>query len=545
MRRNMTVVAGLCALVAAIVVLSAQVGAQADRAIEISRGYFAANRAAFGLTDPAAELQVRRANTDARGNTHVRFDQYYRGLRVFEGEAIAHVDASGNVTVTSSLHGNLNLDPAARVDRSTATATALRFIGPLGAYEVRDASLVVLPRGARSVVDRVTWHIIVWVENDFEDPAEWHYFVDAGTGQVAFSFNGLETAKGGKPGGGGGGGGTTGPVPGTAKTMYSGSNAITVDQTGSTTFYLRDPNLGGGGKSGAGSFTCDMRNGQALCYYVTGSTTTFGDGLISSTGATAAADAQFGLQTTWDFYKNTFGRIGIDGAGTKTYSRVHYGRGYENAFWSDSCFCMTYGDGQSAFYPLVSLDVAGHEMSHGVMSREANLTYSGESGGLNESNSDIFGTLVEFFANSSADAGDYWIGERIMRSNYPNGSTGSFVQSAALRYMDDPAKDGTSPACWYNGIGNLNVHYSSGPNNHMFYLLANGGTSKCNGAQVTGIGRAAAGAIWYEAIRNNMNADTDYHAARAAALLAAEALFGVTSPEYDAVGAAYSAINVN
>uniref|UniRef100_UPI0013D3529C M4 family metallopeptidase n=3 Tax=Pseudomonadota TaxID=1224 RepID=UPI0013D3529C len=78
------------------------------------------------------------------------------------------------------------------------------------------------------------------------------------------------------------------------------------------------------------------------------------------------------------------------------YNRVHYSRNYNNAYWSDACFCMTYGDGDgTTLRPLVALDVAGHEMTHGVTSRTANLTYSGESGGLNEATSDIFGTMVE------------------------------------------------------------------------------------------------------------------------------------------------------
>src|SRR5438045_8281795 len=112
-----------------------------------------------------------------------------------------------------------------------------------------------------------------------------------------------------------------------------------------------------------------------------------------------------------------FGRNGIDGTGRSAVSLVHYGDLYENAFWSDDCFCMSYGDGGDAFYPMVALDVAAHEMSHGVMSVEANLTYDGESGGLNEANSDIFGTMVEFYANSVADEPDYWIGERMYKSN--------------------------------------------------------------------------------------------------------------------------------
>ena len=206
---------------------------------------------------------------------------------------------------------------------------------------------------------------------------------------------------------------------------------------------------------------------------------------------------------------------------------------------------MTYGDGATTFQPLVSVDVAGHEMSHGVMSTEANLTYSGESGGLNESNSDIFGTLVEFSLTGSPDVPDYWIGERIYKSNW---SGGTFTQTKALRYMDDPAKDGASPACWYSGIGNLNVHYSSGPNNHMFYLLAHGGASKCNGQVVTGIGNDKAARIWYTAMADYMTASTNYAGARAAAISAATALKGqngIGDADLAAVKAAFAAINVN
>ena len=138
----------------------------------------------------------------------------------------------------------------------------------------------------------------------------------------------------------------------------------------------------------------------------------------------AAVDAAYGAANTWDFYKNTFGRNGIRNNGVAAYSRVHYGVNYENAFWDDSCFCMTYGDGGSTFNPLVSLDVAGHEMSHGVTSNTAGLIYSGESGGLNEATSDIFGTMVEFTANNASDPGDYYIGEEIAKERHLPASDG-------------------------------------------------------------------------------------------------------------------------
>ena len=521
--KRLTCLVGVVLAIAAAPLLVSTPSAQSARAVEVSLAHFNANRAVYGLSNPSAELKLRSNRPDIRGVSHVRFDQVYRGLPVFEGEAIAHVDASDDVTVTNALRPNISLDTAARIGRNAAVATAVGFIAPLGQYEVRDASLMILPRGERSVADRLVWHVAVLVQNDLEDPAEWRYFIDARDGSVAWSFDNLET---------------TDNANGSARTMYSGNQTVHTDATAGT-FFLR--NVG----SENGSYTCDQGNKSGgKCTTFSRSNNIFGNNLKNNSDrATAGADAHFGLQATWNYYLDTFGRNGINGAGRQTYSRVHYGRNYENAFWSDSCFCMTYGDGASTFFPLVSLDVAGHEMSHGVMAAEANLTYSGESGGLNESNSDIFGTMVEFSANSALDVPDYWIGERIYRANWSGSGATTYTQNNALRYMDDPAKDGRSPACWYSGIGNLNVHYSSGPNNHMFYLLAHGGTSKCNSQSVAGIGNDKAARIWYDAIANRMTASTDYHGARTAALAAATALYGTS--ERNAVAAAFSAIDVN
>jgi Zn-dependent metalloprotease len=520
--------------------------AQGSHASQVALAHFAANARAYGLTNPSSELRERSQHDGLRGGTLVRFDQVYRGLPVFEGEAVANVDADDNVTVTNAIAGNLNVNTAARVNRNDAINTALRFISPVGDFTVRDASLWILPRGQRSILNRLVWRVSVDVENEFEAPAAWQYFIDAASGAVAFSYDALETQGRGHGGGGGGGGGGGTPTSfiGTGNTMYSGSVGLSESKLNST-YSLVDlsrPLLSGGNS------TCDMGNKQGFtCTIFSSSSSTFGNGLKdNSNRGTAAADAHYGLQETWDFYASTpFNRNGIDGNGRKTTSRVHYGRNYGNAFWSDSCFCMTYGDGGGSLYPLVSLDIAGHEMSHGVMSSEANLTYSGESGGLNESNSDIFGTMVEFFANNTKDPGDYLIGEAIFTSNYDaSGNLKPQNQLTAIRFMADPNKDGISPACWSSNLGSLDVHYSSGPNNHMFYLLAEGGTSKCNQNVVTGIGRATAAWIWYNAIQT-MTSSSDYHDARTQALNAAAALYGATSAEHDAVAAAFSAINVN
>ncbi|MFE7447603.1 M4 family metallopeptidase, partial [Streptomyces chartreusis] len=125
-----------------------------------------------------------------------------------------------------------------------------------------------------------------------------------------------------------------------------------------------------------------------------------------------------------------------------------------------------------------------------------------------------------------------------------------------LRYMDKPSKDGGSKDSWSSSLGGLDVHYSSGPANHFFYLLSEGSGAKTingvsynsptsNGSTVTGIGRAKAAAIWYKALTEYMTSTTNYKAARTATLSAASALYGSTSTEYKTVAAAWSAINVS
>jgi Zn-dependent metalloprotease len=190
-------------------------------------------------------------------------------------------------------------------------------------------------------------------------------------------------------------------------------------------------------------------------------------------------------------------------------------------------------------------------MSHGVTANvvPGGLTYSGESGGLNEATSDIFGTMVEFYANNSSDPGDYDIGEKI----------DLFGTGAPLRYMYNPALDGASHSCWSSSTNNVDVHYSSGVANHFFFDLAEGtgttpyGTSPvCGSADpVAGIGREKAEKIWFRALDTYFVSNTRYvnaaapaNTARAHSLSAAADLYGLCGTEYKAVLAAWSAVNV-
>jgi hypothetical protein len=216
------------------------------------------------------------------------------------------------------------------------------------------------------------------------------------------------------------------------------------------------------------------------------------------------------------------GRSGIANDGKGAANRVHYGRKYANAFWNDGLLLHDLRRRRRRVIgPLVAMDVAGHEMSHGVMSRTAGLVYSGESGGLNEANSDIMGTMVEFRANSTLDTPDYMIGEEIFIANV----SGSANQGA-LRYMFDPHRDGLSPNCWSASIGNIDVHYSSGPAQPL--LLPAGRRQRrphlqrrqhqaatCNGGSLAGIGRAKAEKILVPRRHVYMTSDTNYAGARA------------------------------
>ncbi|MFF5854647.1 M4 family metallopeptidase [Streptomyces sp. NPDC012751] len=467
------------------------------------------------------KLVVKDVVKDNDGTVHTRYERTYAGLPVLGGDLVVHTPpaslAKGTVSTT------FNNRRTIRVRSTTATFTkAAAETKALKAAKALDARKATAD-SARKVIwagdgtPKLAWETVIGGFQDDGTPSRLHVVTDAGTGKELHRFQAVQT--------------------GTGNTQYSGTVTLGTTLSGST-YQLNDTSRGGHktytlnrGTSGTGTLLTDADD-------------VWGDGTGSNT-QTAGADAAYGAQETWDFYKNTFGRSGIRNDGVAAYSRVHYSSGYVNAFWDDSCFCMTYGDGSGNTHALTSLDVAGHEMSHGVTSNTAGLEYSGESGGLNEATSDIFGTGVEFYANNSSDVGDYLIGEKIDING----------DGSPLRYMDKPSKDGGSADSWYSGVGNLDVHYSSGPANHMFYLLSEGSGTKVvngvtynsptsDGVAVTGIGRAAALQIWYKALTTYMTSSTNYAGARTAALNAAAALYGTNSAQYAGVGNAFAGINV-
>ncbi|WP_018568563.1 M4 family metallopeptidase [Streptomyces sp. PsTaAH-124] len=469
------------------------------------------------------KLVVKDVVKDADGTVHTRYERTYAGLPVLGGDLIVHTAKSGATEgVTKANNAALkvaSLTPKVAAAKAEQQAVGLAKEAGSAQTTADQAPRKVIWAGNGTPV--LAYETVVGGLQDDGTPNQLHVITDAATGKKLYEYQGIET--------------------GTGKTLYSGQVTLTTTKSGST-YQLTDGSRGGHKTynlarktSGTGTLFTDADD-------------VWGTGTASSSSSdqTAAADAAYGAQETWDFYKSTFGRNGIKNNGQGAYSRVHYGSNYVNAFWDDSCFCMTYGDGSGNTHPLTALDVAGHEMSHGVTSNTAGLNYSGESGGLNEATSDIFGTGVEWFANNAADKGDYLIGEKIDING----------DGSPLRYMDKPSKDGASADYWSSTVGNKDVHYSSGVANHFFYLLSEGSGAKTingvsynsptsNGAKVTGIGRDKALQIWYKALTTYMTSTTNYKAARTATLNAASALYGASSAEYAAVGAAWSGVNVN
>ncbi|MFD8818794.1 M4 family metallopeptidase, partial [Streptomyces sp. NPDC059627] len=467
------------------------------------------------------KLVVKDVVKDNDGTVHTRYERTYAGLPVLGGDLVVHTPpaslAAGTVSTTfNNKHTIAVPTVSAAYGKSAAQTKALKAARALDAQKpVADSARKVIWAG--SGTPKLAWETVIGGFQDDGTPSKLHVVTDATTGKELYRYQAVQT--------------------GTGNTQYSGTVTLNTTLSGST-YQLYDTTRGGhktyslnNGTSGTGTLMTDTDD-------------VWGTGSGSNT-QTAGADAAYGAQMTWDFYKNTFGRSGIKNDGVAAYSRVHYSTAYVNAFWDDDCFCMTYGDGTSSTHALTSLDVAGHEMSHGVTSNTAGLNYTGESGGLNEATSDIFGTGVEFYANNSSDVGDYLIGEKIDING----------DGTPLRYMDKPSKDGSSADSWYSGVGNLDVHYSSGPANHMFYLLSEGsGTKTINGVTYTsttsdgvavaGIGRDAALQIWYKALTSYMTSSTTYAGARTAALSAAAALYGTSSTQYAGVGNAFAGINV-
>jgi Zn-dependent metalloprotease len=470
---------------------------------------------------------------DEDGATHVRYTRTYKGLPVRGGDIVVHHTAEGRFAAAGVANAStiqLGIQPTV-----TATTAAAMARAAFGGTVERVGTPELAVDAAATGGPRLAWRTLVAGTAPDTGPSRQQVFIDALSGAVLAADEEIKADS----------------VVG--HSFHSGTVSIPVYKpVGVGGFQVADP-------SRPGSSVCTLNNasesGTCESPYFFG-VTTLGNG-TQSDKATAMVDAAYGEATTYAYYNTTHKRKGVFDNGHGVQSKVHWRNDYANARWDTSCECMLYGDGNNNQIPTLSLDVAGHEMTHGVTEHSVpgGLIYAGESGGLNESTSDIFGTAVEFFAQNSQDIGDYTVGEKV----------DIFGTGQPLRFMYDPPLDAgfapggaVSDGCWNTTVKTHNVHYSSGVGNHFFFLLAQGSGNTqygfspvCQGSALTGIGRDKAARIWYRALTRYFTSTTGYvdnanptNTARAATLAAASDLFGHCGNEYRAVQAAWAAVSV-
>jgi Zn-dependent metalloprotease len=532
-----------------------------------------ARRAGHGL-DARYGFAIVSQHPGLQGTQVARVAHTFKGVPVFGSESVVVVDAGGRIQSESASDRRLGLTKGTgtagaapgsdfsvvpAISSKAAIDAALASLGAEARHVTPpSAELIIYPvmrtervSGARDkpeqelnaldveeVVDHYELAYLVHTRMHVGDKPVYHdTVVSARDGRILDQWNMLQT------------------VVGVGKSQYNGEVPINTTLVEGK-YKMIDDSRGTGGTFGAMAITNANHGTSAGNVYVNDSNT-WGDGkqyigggsTTDANGQTAAVNAMWGLMNTYDALKNVFNWLSLDGHNTSTYIAAHVNTAYDNAYYSDTCRCMFIGDGNS-FNSLGSIDVIGHEMGHGITAATSNLTYSGESGGLNESASDINGEVVEAYARAGGKGetvpltGNDWVlGKEISKNGTP------------LRWMFRPSKDGSSPDAWSSSLKRLDVHYSSGPNNRMFYFLAQGSNNDKNGdtfskylvktpAAMTGIGLDKAYRIWFKANTTKFTSSTNYAEARTKMIESAEELYGKGSKESIAVQRAYAAINV-
>ena len=529
-----------------------------------------ARRAARGQ-DARFGYAILARHPGTQGTQIARVAHTYRNVRIFGFESVLVLDANGKILSESDSEQRANFAKAdtagpgpdfsvvPAISSKAAIDAALASLGASARHETPpSAELIIWPAmrtervpdardkqeqelnalDVQDVVDHYELAYLVHTRMVVGDKPVYHdTIVSARDGAILAQWNMLQT------------------VVGVGHSQYNGDVPINTTLADGK-YRMIDDTRGTGGTFGAMAITNANHGTSAGSVYVN-DTNTWGDGkqyvnggsTTNANGQTAAVNAMWGLMNTYDTMKNVFNWLSLDGHNTATYIAAHVNTAYDNAYYSDTCRCMFIGDG-SSFNSLGSIDVIGHEMGHGVTAATSNLTYAGESGGLNESSSDINGEAVEAYARGGGKGdtipltGNDWVlGKEISKTGTP------------LRWMYRPSKDGSSPDAWSNSIKRLDVHYSSGPNNRMFYFLAQGSSAdKASDyyskylvktpAAMTGIGLDKAYRIWFKANTTKFTSSTNYADARAKMIEAAGELYGKSSKELTAVKRAYAAINV-
>ncbi|MEN9865138.1 MAG: hypothetical protein RL748_728 [Pseudomonadota bacterium] len=383
----------------------------------------------------ADDLKVTKTRTLSNGKVLTRLQQFHQGVPVWGEAIVQHQDKAGATptltgTMLTGLANDLpTLKASTTISAASALAKAKSLAGAQGSEN--DQAKLYVKQGANGTAQQ--FYLVSFVNTSSKTPSRPFFMIDATTGAVLEKWEGMTHVDGTGPGGN--------TKTGQYEYQVGGKyGPLSVTQTGSTCA-LDSPNVftvnmnGGSTATATHTFTCPRNTIKSI------------NGAFSPMN-----DAHAFGNVVFNMYQAYVGKRPIT---QKLKMRVHYNTNYENAFWDGSQ--MTFGDGATTFYPLVSLDVAAHEVSHGFTEQQSGLVYSGMSGGMNEAFSDMSGEAAEFFQRGT---NDWLVGAEIFKSG------------TALRYMCTPKSDGRSIDHASAFTSSMDVHYSSGVYNKAFCTLA-------------------------------------------------------------------------
>jgi len=462
-----------------------------------------------------SDLQLKIAQKQGDGSYTLRYFQTVNGYPI-EFSAL-HLQLKNNkiTEINGEILDNPQIEPNFVISEETALQFALNYVNAKQYMWEEDDEY--LPKGEKVIVP----NRIDFENSDLKSAYKFNIFsknpmnrqmiyVDAENGEIILDLPLIHFSK----------------VAATAQTAYYGVRPIETTQSGAV-YNLHDQTRG----NGIHTFNCNNTATWPNNYY-TNSTTTWND-------TPYGTDAHFSTAATYDYFLQKHGYNSINNAGFALKSYVNFNLvayGYSNnnnAFWNGQY--MTYGNGTPPVTPLTTMDICGHEITHGLTTFSANLTYSYESGALSEGFSDIFGTAIEFFAYPE-DA-NWTVGEKC-----------NFI----IRSMSNPKAynqpDTYKGQYWYTGSGdNGGVHYNSGPLNYWFYLLCvgkSGINDLGNSYNVAAIGMSKAEKVAFKTLTHYLTPSSNYNDACFYGLQAAKDLYGECSEEVQAVGDAFYAIGV-
>ncbi|HEY1055625.1 MAG TPA: M4 family metallopeptidase, partial [Emticicia sp.] len=495
----------------------------------LATGFLADVKTSLQIQDPNAELVVQATETDEIGMTHMQLQQKYKNLPIYGGEIWLH---SRNNKIETLNGRNFPTPKLASVKPQISETKAIELamvdiskksivqktISNDFIKQDHTSELLIFHTDEKGIDARLTYYLTIR-PNILE---RWVYFIYANSGEILKKFN--HTCA------------LDGPFTATAKDLNNVNRTLNIQQLGSS-YYMIDTQRPMYNKNTSklpdtpigGILTIDAKN--------TPSNNTKYSHILSSTGTSwnaTSVSAHYNAGICYDFYRTKFNRNSLDGKGSTIISVINIadedGKGMDNAYWNGAF--MGYGNGRDAFKPLAgALDVAGHEMTHGVVEASARLEYQNQSGALNESFADIFGAMI--------DRDDWTIGEEVIKAGaYPSG---------ALRSLQNPNQGGTKDPGYqpktmsqYLVLENTEeqdnggVHINSGIPNYAFYLFA----SNAN------VGKDKAEQVYYRALTKYLTRTSKFVDARLAVIKAATDLYGNNSAIVNAAKAAFDGVGI-